>query len=58
MLTPFKCLKFGKSFAALYISHPLLIYAQTSSQITLFHKKSHRIRLGDMELTADGSYSM
>ena len=45
MLTPFKCLKFVKSFPATYSSHPLLIYAQTTFQITLFQKKSQRIGL-------------
>ena len=58
MLSPFKCLKFVKSFAATCSSHPLLIYAQTPFQITLFQKKIPKNRFEDMELTADGSYSM
>ena len=35
VLTPFKCLKFVKGFAATYSSHPLLFYAQTSFQTML-----------------------
>ena len=57
VLTSFKCLKFAKSFAATYSSHPLLIYAQTSFQSTLFQKKIPQNRFEDMELTVDGSYS-
>ena len=59
MLTPFKCLKFVKSFAATYSSHPLLFYAQTSFQITLgISGKIPKNRFEDMELIEDGSYSM
>ena len=50
MLTPFKCLKFVKSFACTYSSH--------SSHFTLFQKKPPKNRFEDMELTAGGSYSM
>ena len=42
MMAPFKCLKFVKRFAATYSSHPLLIYAQKSFQITLFQKKKKK----------------
>ena len=58
MLTPFKSLKFVKSFAATYSSHLLLINAQTSFQITLFQKKNPKIRFKDIKLTVGGSYSM
>ena len=59
----FKCLKFVKRFAAAYSSHPLLIYAQKSFQITLFQKKKNKKktpknRFEDIELTADANYSM
>ena len=53
----FKCLKFVKRFAATYSSHPLLIYAQKSFQITLF-QKNPKNRFEDIELTADANYSM
>ena len=59
MLTPFKCLKLVKSFAATYSSHLLLFYAQTSFQITLgISEKIPKNRFEDTELTSDGSYSM
>ena len=57
MMAPFKCLKFVKRFAATYSSHPLLIYAQKSFQITLF-QKNPKNRFEDIELTADANYSM
>ena len=59
MLTPFKCLKFVKSFAATYSSHLLLFCAQISFQITLgISEKIPKNRFEDMELTPDGRYSM
>ena len=59
MRTRFKCLKFVKSFVATYSSHPLLLYAQTSFQITLgISEKIPKNRFEDTELTSDGSYSM
>ena len=39
VLTPFKCLKFVKSFAAIYSSHSLFVIAQTSFWIRLFKLK-------------------
>ena len=46
VLTPFKCLKFVKSFAATYSSHTLLINAK-ASRIRLYQKKTWKNRFED-----------
>ena len=58
VMTPFKCLKIVKNFAARYSSHSLLVITKHPSESEYSNKNPPNNRFEDIEMTAGGSYCM